>query len=43
MNKRSNIAPKESLLACGDVGRGALANLEIIIEKIKETLNEQTL
>ena len=37
------ISPKESLLACGDFGSGALADLEIIIERIKETLNEQTL
>jgi len=37
------ISPKESLLACGDFGSGALAYLEIIIERIKETLNEQTL
>ena len=37
------ISPKESLLACGDFGSGALADLEIIIERTKETLNEQTL
>ena len=37
------ISPKESLLACGDYGRGALADLDIILEKIKETLNEKTL
>ena len=37
------ISPKVSLLACGDFGNGALADLEIIIERIKETLNEQTL
>lgn len=37
------ISPKKSLLACGDFGSGALADLEIIIERIKETLNEQTL
>ena len=37
------ISPKESLLACGDFGSGALADLEIIIERRKETLNEQTL
>lgn len=37
------ISPKESLLACRDFGSGALADLEIIIERIKETLNEQTL
>lgn len=36
------IAPKSSLLACGDIGRGALADLPTIIEKIEETLHEQT-
>ncbi|EGV01835.1 phosphopantothenoylcysteine decarboxylase [Streptococcus oralis SK313] len=35
------ISPKESLLACGDYGRGALADLDIILERIKETLNEK--
>lgn len=34
------ITPKSALLACGDVGRGALADLDSIIESIKETLNE---
>ena len=37
------ISPKESLLACGDYGRGALADLDIILERIKETLNEKTI
>jgi len=37
------ISPKESLLACGDYGNGALADLDIILERIKETLNEKTL
>ena len=37
------ISPRESLLACGDHGKGALADLDIILERIKETLNEQTL
>lgn len=37
------ISPKESLLACGDYGRGALADLDIILGRIKETLNEKTL
>ena len=37
------ISPKESLLACGDYGRGALADLDITLERIKETLNEKTL
>ena len=30
------ISPKESLLACGDFGSGALADLEVIIERIKK-------
>ncbi|KXT87464.1 phosphopantothenoylcysteine decarboxylase [Streptococcus oralis] len=37
------ISPRESLLACGDHGRGALADLETILQNIKETLDEQTL
>ena len=37
------ISPKESLLACGDVGRGALADLDTILQQIKEKLHEQTL
>jgi len=37
------ISPKESLLACGDHGKGALADLNTILERIKETLDEQTL
>ena len=37
------IAPRESLLACGDHGRGALADLTIILERIEETLDEKTL
>ena len=37
------IYPKESLLACRDYGRGALADLDTILERIKETLNEKTL
>jgi len=37
------IAPKESLLACGDHGRGALADLTIILERIEETIDEKTL
>ena len=32
------IEPKESLLACGDLGKGALADIEIIIKAVKETL-----
>ena len=37
------ISPKESLLACGDHGKGALADLNTILERIKEILDEQTL
>ena len=37
------ISPRESLLACGDHGKGALADLTIILERIKETLDEKTL
>lgn len=32
------IKPKSSLLACGDVGQGAMTNLDIIINIAKETL-----
>lgn len=34
------IQPKSALLACGDVGRGALADLDTILETIKESLSE---
>ncbi len=37
------ISPKESLLACGDHGKGALADLNTILERIKESLDEKTL
>lgn len=37
------IAPREAVLACGDSGRGALADIEMIMEKIKETLYEKTI
>ena len=37
------ISPKDSLLACGDTGRGALADLETILKEIKDKLHEQTL
>ncbi|MGT2887306.1 phosphopantothenoylcysteine decarboxylase [Streptococcus didelphis] len=33
------IPPKSSLLACGDQGKGALANVETIVEAIIEHLN----
>jgi phosphopantothenoylcysteine decarboxylase/phosphopantothenoylcysteine decarboxylase/phosphopantothenate--cysteine ligase len=32
------IDPKESLLACGDLGKGALADVELIVDTIKATL-----
>ncbi|MGT2929757.1 phosphopantothenoylcysteine decarboxylase [Streptococcus dentasini] len=34
------IQPRSSLLACGDIGRGALAELSDIIEVIEEALDE---
>lgn len=34
------IEPRSSQLACGDIGRGALADLSTIIKRIEETLNE---
>lgn len=34
------ISPKSALLACGDQGRGALADIDNIINSIKEALNE---
>ncbi|KXT75133.1 Phosphopantothenoylcysteine decarboxylase / Phosphopantothenoylcysteine synthetase [Streptococcus sp. DD10] len=37
------IAPREAILACGDNGRGALADLDTIINVIKEKLNEETI
>ena len=39
----SIISPKDSFLACGDIGRGALADLETILQQIKDKLHEQTL
>ena len=32
------IKPREALLACGDFGTGALAELDIILERVKEIL-----
>ena len=32
------IKPRESLLACGDFGTGALAELDVILERVKEIL-----
>ena len=37
------ISPRNSLLACGDTGRGALADLETILQEIKDKIHEQTL
>ncbi|MGT2754944.1 phosphopantothenoylcysteine decarboxylase [Streptococcus ovis] len=34
----TEIKPREALLACGDFGTGALAEVDIIVEKIKEFL-----
>ncbi|OJG79807.1 phosphopantothenoylcysteine decarboxylase [Enterococcus ratti] len=36
------IEPRESLLACGDFGKGALADSQTIIEKIVQTINKRT-
>jgi phosphopantothenoylcysteine decarboxylase/phosphopantothenoylcysteine decarboxylase/phosphopantothenate--cysteine ligase len=33
------IEPKESLLACGDLGKGALADIEVIIDTVKKRLS----
>lgn len=37
------IEPKEAMLACGDRGKGALEDIDIIMKTIKETLNEKTI
>lgn len=34
----TEIQPRKALLACGDFGTGALAEIDIIIEKVKEFL-----
>ncbi len=34
------VEPKESLLACGDTGKGALADVGTIVKTIKEALGE---
>lgn len=34
------IPPREALLACGDVGIGALTDIHLILEKVSETLHE---
>ena len=30
------VEPKESLLACGDLGKGALADIEVIVDAVKK-------
>ncbi|MBL6538176.1 phosphopantothenoylcysteine decarboxylase [Streptococcus suis] len=35
------IKPREALLACGDFGTGALAEIDIILEKVSQTLREK--
>ena len=37
------IEPRKAVLACGDHGTGALADVNIIIEKVKEIINEKTI
>ncbi|HEL2460085.1 MULTISPECIES: phosphopantothenoylcysteine decarboxylase [Streptococcus] len=34
------IKPREALLACGDFGTGALAEVDVILNKVMEVLNE---
>lgn len=34
------IPPKTALLACGDLGQGALADLDIILQKVEEILRD---
>lgn len=36
------IEPRESLLACGDFGKGALAEVQIIIDQVLLHLNQRT-
>lgn len=35
------VEPKESLLACGDIGVGALADIDVILKAINDRLNEE--
>ena len=37
------IRPRETILACGDKGIGALASVETIMEKVKEIIYEETI
>ncbi|AND79327.1 phosphopantothenoylcysteine decarboxylase [Streptococcus pantholopis] len=39
-NGYDEIEPRSSVLACGDTGRGALAELDIIVKKIEEKVYE---
>jgi phosphopantothenoylcysteine synthetase/decarboxylase len=32
------VEPRESLLACGDMGRGALADLDVIVAAVRKLL-----
>jgi len=34
------VEPKESLLACGDLGKGALADIELIVTAIKKIIDD---
>lgn len=34
------VEPKEALLACGDLGKGALADIDIIIASVKRAIGE---
>lgn len=34
------VEPKESLLACGDMGKGALADIDTIITSVKKAIGE---
>ena len=34
------VQPRESLLACGDVGRGAMAEVDVIVQEINRLLEE---
>jgi len=34
------VEPKESVLACGDLGKGALADVDLIVNAIKNTINK---
>lgn len=35
------IEPKEDLLACGDVGKGAMANVDLILDVVKKELTSK--